>query len=147
MRVADHVQKNAEPRYVVRRFRPGEMARAEEVPVVIGFFAVILAVEQDDVDPDLRTLGVEMRGQFEEHGDAAGGIVGPDDRLVTLLGVLIPLGARAGVPVGAEEDACGSAGLNEAMMFVSRSFSPSYPLTVNSWSRTSSALARRVAAR
>ena len=73
---------------------------------MIAFYSVVLSIEKDDVDSNLRRGGVEEAGEFKQHGNAAGAVVCPEDRIIPARLVFIVLRSWTCVPMRTQQNSC-----------------------------------------
>jgi hypothetical protein len=81
-----------------------EPTRSEQVVLGVPLLAVILAVEEHDVDPDRRFPGAEEPRDLKQHRHPARPVVGADNRLRAVRGVALPVRPGPRVVMGAEEN-------------------------------------------
>ena len=90
---------------VARREVRGEVRRAQQHIAERGEIAVVLAVDEQQVDPHRGRGLLEDIAQRNEQRDAGRPVVGPRHREVALRAVRRLIGHRTGVPVGHVEHA------------------------------------------
>jgi hypothetical protein len=71
---------------------------------VVSLQAVVLPVEENDIDADGRGGLMQQGGDLQQDGHTTGSVICARDRGIPLRGVFIPVRPGTGVPVGAEED-------------------------------------------
>jgi hypothetical protein len=105
--VAHHVKQHGIERLIAGRLMRGKPARPDEHVVRVRKVAVILAVVEEQIDPDRRRSCLERIRDTKQHGNAGGAIVGARDRHTLLRQVCTPIGSGSGVPVGQEQHPLG----------------------------------------
>ncbi len=110
-RGAHHVEKDAIESRIVGGMRVGApILRAlapAVVDVVFGPFGatLVLDIEKDKVDGDIRAAGSHCAGHFHKHPHTAGAVVSPKERFVVVVLVAVVVGPHAAVPMGGKKDA------------------------------------------
>ena len=89
---------------VLRTETPGVAAFGRLV-IISSVGAIVLSVEEDDVDTYLCRLCLQLARYLEENTYTTGSIVGTEDRGTMVGGVCICICPRTTIPMGAEEHA------------------------------------------
>ena len=95
---------------VLRTEAPGVAAFGRLV-IISSMGAIVLSVEEDDVDTYLCGLCLQLAGYLEEYAYATGSIVCAEDRGMVELWIGVSICPRTTIPMGAEEHALLQLGL------------------------------------